>query len=426
MDNITHTLAGLAVAEAALALRGRKTPVPEGLARGAWLGSALANNLPDVDFAYAGITGSPLGYLLHHRGHTHTLALAPVVAIVPFLLGRLLQKRGGDTPSRSSDVFLYLLCLLGSVLHIVLDFGNSYGVHPFWPLSSAWHYGDTIFIVEPAWWLTLAIPLALSVKWRPGRFGLLGIALAGIVLAIVTGYVSSLAIAALAIGGLVLYLGASRLETAGGRATLAVAGTMLVALTFASARSFADSRARSALDGAFPRATEIDLVMSPEPANPFCWSVLAIAVEGEGDAEALVLRRLVVATVPSVHAASLCRLVPAAATTADDAPIERPGHDDVRFFAEARIPLVDLRAAAERCDAAAFLRFSRAPFLTRGEERTLGDYRFDREEGRSFSELVLSDPIGDCPAAVPGWDRPRADVLDGTWAPEVHPTDVFE
>ena len=33
----------------------------------------LAANAPDVDLLYTGITEAPLGYLLHHRGHSHTL-----------------------------------------------------------------------------------------------------------------------------------------------------------------------------------------------------------------------------------------------------------------------------------------------------------------------------------------------------------------
>ncbi len=33
----------------------------------------VAANAPDVDLLYTGITEAPLGYLLHHRGHSHTL-----------------------------------------------------------------------------------------------------------------------------------------------------------------------------------------------------------------------------------------------------------------------------------------------------------------------------------------------------------------
>ena len=33
----------------------------------------VAANLPDLDLFYTAVTPAPLGYLLHHRGHTHTL-----------------------------------------------------------------------------------------------------------------------------------------------------------------------------------------------------------------------------------------------------------------------------------------------------------------------------------------------------------------
>src|SRR5688500_2848451 len=78
MDNVTHTLTGLIAADAVLLLRGRGargSPAPGFRAAALWT-SALANNGPDFDFLYAGITEGKLGYLLHHRGHTHTLVAA--------------------------------------------------------------------------------------------------------------------------------------------------------------------------------------------------------------------------------------------------------------------------------------------------------------------------------------------------------------
>src|SRR3954470_4604398 len=69
LDNITHSLVGSAVAQLAY---------PPGCSRAdrrvfQTLG-VLAANLPDIDLVYTAISPAPLGYLLHHRGHTHTLA----------------------------------------------------------------------------------------------------------------------------------------------------------------------------------------------------------------------------------------------------------------------------------------------------------------------------------------------------------------
>ena len=62
MDNVTHSLAGMLVAEALCAARG-ESRAP--LRRRAWLLSALANNLPDTDVLYGWLGGPRLGSLLH-------------------------------------------------------------------------------------------------------------------------------------------------------------------------------------------------------------------------------------------------------------------------------------------------------------------------------------------------------------------------
>src|SRR5690606_11812657 len=82
LDNLTHSLAGLIMGDAAVAWRERAGPALTPRQRGAVVTTAvLANNLPDFDFVYVGITSGQLGYLLHHRGHTHTLP-----AVVPLAL----------------------------------------------------------------------------------------------------------------------------------------------------------------------------------------------------------------------------------------------------------------------------------------------------------------------------------------------------
>jgi len=87
MDNITHSLVGLACAEAITAIK----PELRKYSRPILLASLIANNLPDLDFAYTRITtsasGERIGQILHHRGHTHTLAFAlPGAAILAALL----------------------------------------------------------------------------------------------------------------------------------------------------------------------------------------------------------------------------------------------------------------------------------------------------------------------------------------------------
>ena len=88
MDNATHTLIGLLIAETAVQLRKDEPTRPNQFRLAAGFVSMLANNIPDFDALYTWITPKPLGSLLHHRGHTHTLLLAvplALLSVLPFL-----------------------------------------------------------------------------------------------------------------------------------------------------------------------------------------------------------------------------------------------------------------------------------------------------------------------------------------------------
>ena len=50
----------------------------------------VAANAPDVDLLYTGLTEAPLGYLLHHRGHSHTLPGLAALGLVIWAGLRLL------------------------------------------------------------------------------------------------------------------------------------------------------------------------------------------------------------------------------------------------------------------------------------------------------------------------------------------------
>ncbi|WP_370466973.1 metal-dependent hydrolase, partial [Salmonella enterica] len=56
------------------------------------------------------------------------------------------------TVSWADRMQLAAIACLATLLHIALDFTNSYGVHPFWPFDNRWYYGDAVFIVEPLFW----------------------------------------------------------------------------------------------------------------------------------------------------------------------------------------------------------------------------------------------------------------------------------
>ncbi|HET9132699.1 MAG TPA: metal-dependent hydrolase [Gemmatimonadales bacterium] len=171
MDNLTHSLVGLAIAHSGF--RRRTAMATAALVIGA--------NLPDVD-AVMTFTGDPTHALAHRRGWTHgVLALA----IWPFVLTWLLlwwdrRKRRTDALRPVPDTrWLFLAGTVGIISHPILDWMNSYGVRLLMPFSDRWFYGDAWFIVEPWVLAVLAIGLILAtrqgLRWAaPVTVGVLG------------------------------------------------------------------------------------------------------------------------------------------------------------------------------------------------------------------------------------------------------------
>src|SRR5262245_59270863 len=101
MDNVTHALFGVLVAEA---LHRTVPPSEPGLAPRdrrrslVWL-LVAGSNLPDLDFVYARITPGKLGYLLHHRGHSHTFVAALAFGALLFFTARVVLRRRSPSPS---------------------------------------------------------------------------------------------------------------------------------------------------------------------------------------------------------------------------------------------------------------------------------------------------------------------------------------
>src|SRR5271166_4571946 len=120
MDNLTHTLTGLALSRAGL---NRWYARPD-------LVLMLAANIPDIDIVTIG--GGTFNYFQYHRGITHAVAMVPVMALLPMLflcaLGRTM--RGWKAA--------YVLSIIGVASHLLLDWTNTYGVRFFLPFSAQW------------------------------------------------------------------------------------------------------------------------------------------------------------------------------------------------------------------------------------------------------------------------------------------------
>jgi inner membrane protein len=160
LEPVTHLLTGACISRAGL---NRKT----GLAT---LTMVLASEAPDLDvFAYFG--GSVEGFA-HHRGFTHTLLGAPVVAagVVCGVYGiyRLMMWLGWKPKLPPRWKLLFAYALLASLTHIYQDFTNHYGVRPFAPFYPRWFSWDIVFIVDPIMFAALVIGLVV-----PWLFGLI-------------------------------------------------------------------------------------------------------------------------------------------------------------------------------------------------------------------------------------------------------------
>lgn len=413
MDNITHSLAGLLLAEAAIEFRRQRGEAYSASARSAIrVGSALANNLNDADFLYARHWAGKLGYLVNHRGHTHTLPVALLLGVLVFGLvwGAFRLLRG--LPTTGERRALLAVCLLGPFVHIGMDFSNSYGVHPFWPFDVRWFYGDTLFIIEPWLWVFAVPPLCGLAESRPLK--VLLVLILGFVLILcwfhpLVHWVTALF---LALGSLGVWRLTGRLSPAR-RLSLAALGWLLVfALFLVGTRAAERQVTRVARVQAEARGLSeriVDVVITPTPGNPLCASALVVARAGEDYS----VRAASVALAPWLLRATRCRVEPTGFTAGmRNAAFESSAA--VHWEGEWQRPLSELWfLQRSNCWARAMLRFARVPFWQArpGGRLVLGDLRYDRLPGEGFAEVHTKMRPDACPEGVPHWQPPREDLL---------------
>jgi inner membrane protein len=266
VENITHSLLGATLA--AVALQRDATPRQRTLF---YVAGIVAANLPDADLLYTRITPPPLGYLLHHRGHTHTVAGVAALAAV---IGLVMLLPGFRGIVRSCGRRFSLLVLAALASHLVADSWNSYGVHALWPFSGAWYYGDAVFIAEPWLWALLGVSVAMNTRRKAGRLVIAG-ALIGIpVVAAFVGLASMPALIpiAVAVTGLVFLM---RSRSAPVRASMSLAAVAVFVCASYVLRNAVRRTVVERYQGQTARRV-VDVIANPQPANPLCWNVLAI------------------------------------------------------------------------------------------------------------------------------------------------------
>jgi inner membrane protein len=184
MDNLAHTLAGLAIAEA-------------GLRRKTALGAttlAIAANLPDIDAAIF-FFGDGVDALAFRRGWTHGIL---AMLVLPLLLAACMRVASRLRPSRPGPSanwrWLIALSAIGVWSHPLLDLLNTYGVRLLMPFSGRWFYGDALFIIDPWLWSALLIGIVVS-RWRAHRLATAASRPARLAIALLALYIVAMAAA---------------------------------------------------------------------------------------------------------------------------------------------------------------------------------------------------------------------------------------
>jgi inner membrane protein len=279
---------------------------------------------------------------------------------------------------------------------------NVYGVHPFHPFDSRWVYGDTVFIVEPVFWIAFGAPLALMAKRRAPRWLLFALLAGAPLLFTWHGFLLWGSLAGLGALGAVLALLEMRPRP---RERTALAAGLLAAAGFVAVQGYAAHAAReqvlAGLARRDPADQVLDVPLSAFPSNPLCWAFAAI--ERNPAAGTYRVSRGVLSLAPAIVPVSAC---PAATGGAPQAP----GTPALAWVWEEQGKVDVLRALrSSSCQVDAWLRFARAPSLAGGEAT---DVRFGPAGGRNFTTLPYEQLAGTpCPQRVPRWGYPRADLL---------------
>lgn len=170
MDTLTHALSGALLARATTGIEKPALPIGRRMAVG-----ALVAAFPDIDIVASWM--SPLAYLYHHRGVTHSLLMLPLWTILLAWIFALIWRKG---PGWKTYVPVVAMSLAA---HIAGDWITTFGTMIFSPLSDYRHGLGTTFIID-LWFSGIIIAgLLLSLLWRRSRVP----AVAG--LAVLVGYV---------------------------------------------------------------------------------------------------------------------------------------------------------------------------------------------------------------------------------------------
>jgi inner membrane protein len=291
-----------------------------------------------------------------------------------------------------------------------LDFTNSYGVHPFWPLDNRWYYGDAVFIVEPLLWACSA-PLLFLLRSVVLR------ALVAIVLVVGIGlsWGSGLVPAPFAALLTLLILGLAVISRTSSARTALISGIgawLVVTALFVATGRMAEARVDSLLAESFPTVRTLDTVLTPMPVNLVCREVMTAQVVGNR----YVVRSATHSLLPAWFPAGRCAQLSFRGTsTAPLVPMTEASTDEMAWVGELSVARdVPATLARDYCAVSALFQFARVPWaVPQGDGWLVGDLRYDREPELGIAEIEVSPSADECPGFRPPWVPPRLDLLSG-------------
>ena len=411
MDNLTHSLVGVAMAEAAVQMRRRQgKPLSTASRQMLFWVSLVSNNFPDWDIVYTTLMGGRLSYLLHHRGHTHTLILIlPQVAALLYLCYRLSLWRDMEI-SKKDWRTIGLVSVLGMLVHLGMDGLNSYGIHPFWPFANHWIYGDALFIVEPWIWVSL-LPVFFLGNFRAKiRIVFAFLFVVALLLTWFSGYVPwymALLVSTWGIGMWRLL----RNYAPGRRIFIGSASVVFVIILFLSLSFKVRGQYKDRFSESSVGSQLLDVVLNPLPSNPFCWWIFSVESYDKGRSYRVRLGML--APFSGVISARKCPALRLGQGTAKLLATDDSGREDLLWFGEFRASSEGLKTLSEKnCHVRAFLKYARVPYYqSASADIIMGDLRYDFERGLGFAEIQIpANPVG-CPGWEPNWEPPRQDLF---------------
>jgi inner membrane protein len=366
----------------------------------------VGSNLPDLDILYTTFAGDPLAYVLHHRGYTHTLIGALLAAALLWGLCLLWLRYRRLQASARESAWIAAAAVNGVLLHLAMDYTNSYGVHPFWPFYDGWVYGDSVFILEPLLWLA-AVPLIFLLQTPMARL-LVAIAVAAALITVsAAGLVATPAVLAFIVIAAAMFA-VARWSPPAAALGCGIALWLAVTGVFAVSGRIAAARLASLAQAELAPSRTLDEVLTPMPADPVCWDGWLVQARPGQE----IMRHVRISLLPGLIGVHDCRGVNLG-TTAGAGQRVAAATADIQWLQQFTMPADAIaRLALTQCRARAFMQFARVPLASAdGPNWWLGDLRFGGGRGGGFSQLLLTQSPPPCGFLPVPWLPPRPELL---------------